>query len=227
VAEQKTNVPPPVNPTVPAPSDEPHANPVAAEGEAERRQPQTNQPFPTTGPAPPQPPAKDLVQKDPPPLILDRMAEVEQPAPRSDRMAAEPSGRSQGPTGPDLQTATAITRQMTAAIVSHSPQSTQIRLDPAELGHVTMDVQDVDGQLHITITLEKPETADLMRRTAELLTREFQREGFSGTSLSFADQREQGQRASQGGHEVHLPILEHEATAPPLPLTSGRLDLRL
>lgn len=157
----------------------------------------------------------------------DTLAEFEQTIPRSERMVTESVTRAVATMGPEMQTAAAISRQITAAVTAHSPQTTQIRLDPAELGHVTMDIQETDGQFHITITAEKAETADLMRKTVDVLTREFLKEGFSGATLSFAHQRQQDQSPHPAPSELHLPLMDSEEPVALKVRTVGRLDLRL
>lgn len=44
----------------------------------------------------------------------------------------------------------------------------------------------VEGErMHVTLSCERPETADLMRRHADQLVQEFREAGYSGATLSF------------------------------------------
>ena len=52
-----------------------------------------------------------------------------------------------------------------------------IALDPPELGRVRLSLVEVNGAMTVSITAERPETADLMRRHLALLADEFARQG--------------------------------------------------
>ncbi|NNV64938.1 MULTISPECIES: flagellar hook-length control protein FliK [unclassified Roseobacter] len=111
-------------------------------------------------------------------------------------------------------------------------QPTEIALDPPELGRVRMVFSLVEGALTLSITADRPETLDLMRRHMDLLSQEFSRAGLGGTAFSF----------SGGEENPNLPQSSHQTVATDDPSTvtdptssiqqqtrqhNGALDLRL
>lgn len=127
--------------------------------------------------------------------------------------------------------------QMAAAMQAQSnsalrDQPTEIALDPPELGRVRMVFSLVEGALTLSITADRPETLDLMRRHMDLLSQEFSRAGLGGTAFSF----------SGGEENPNLPQSSHQTVATDDPSTvtdptssiqqqtrqhNGALDLRL
>lgn len=74
----------------------------------------------------------------------------------------------------------------------------EIRLDPPDLGGVSIQfAQDDAGVQHATISTERSETLDLLRRHSELLQRELSRHGAGEFTLSFSDRHEGGQAARE------------------------------
>lgn len=127
--------------------------------------------------------------------------------------------------------------QMAAAMQAQSnsalrDQPTEIALDPPELGRVRMVFSLVEGAFTLSITADRPETLDLMRRHMDLLSQEFSRAGLGGTAFSF----------SGGEENPNLPQSSHQTVATDDPSTvtdptssiqqqtrqhNGALDLRL
>jgi flagellar hook-length control protein FliK len=83
-----------------------------------------------------------------------------------------------------------------------------LALDPPELGRVRLSFAEVNGALTLTISVERPETADLMRRHIALLNEEFARAGLDAPSVSI----------SQGGGDERSPsngaAVTSEASSP-------------
>ncbi|WP_416914894.1 MAG: flagellar hook-length control protein FliK [Roseicyclus sp.] len=109
-----------------------------------------------------------------------------------------------------------------------------IALDPPELGRVRLSMVEVNGILSLSISVERPETADLMRRHLVLLADEFLRAGVDAPSVQISHQGGQG---AGGGHTPAaqppgLPPTGADADDPTAamparrPLSHG-LDLRL
>lgn len=59
----------------------------------------------------------------------------------------------------------------------------EVALDPPELGRVRLSLVEVSGTLTLSITAERPETAELMRRHLDLLAQEFTRSGLDAPSV--------------------------------------------
>jgi hypothetical protein len=74
------------------------------------------------------------------------------------------------------------------------------------LGRVSLVVTQTDGGLLMTITTERADTLELMRRNSELLAREFDSAGMGGTEFRF----------SQGGAPDHQGDPKRSASTPTL-----------
>jgi hypothetical protein len=77
-----------------------------------------------------------------------------------------------------------------------------IALDPPELGRVRLSMVEVNGILSLSISVERPETADLMRRHLVLLADEFLRAGVDAPSVQISHQ---GGQCAGGGHTPAAP----------------------
>lgn len=120
-----------------------------------------------------------------------------------------------------------------------TPTTTEIALDPPELGKLRIVVSEGATGINIAITAERGETADLMRRHIDLLRQEFAREGVTGGSIEFnqGDPSQRGdQNSSDPEHSANGLAVEPIEDATPLEPTtsrnhgrtaSGGLDLRL
>jgi len=132
------------------------------------------------------------------------------------------------------QTAEAkIVSQISTAISNTSKDTVEIRLDPPELGRVIISITQTDSGLSATIVSEKPEISDLLRRHAELLSRELSKSGFNEASLEFSHRdRRQNQSAfeeakSQFSSGSPEQIEVHSSLEKVLRSNSGSLDIRL
>ncbi|MEO1424911.1 MAG: flagellar hook-length control protein FliK, partial [Pseudomonadota bacterium] len=116
--------------------------------------------------------------------------------------------------------------QIVAALRSTPSGTVEVRLDPPELGRVQIQISSGDGNSVATVTVEREETLDLLRRNEALLRRELTDAGLGGTDLTF-DRRSADGSASAG----LLNLAEDDLTDTPtltmlLPTTSG-LDRRI
>lgn len=123
-----------------------------------------------------------------------------------------------------------VLQQVTDALVSTRGDRTEIALSPEELGRIRLVMSGSDrGQ--ITIWAERPETLDLVRRNADLLTQQLADAGVSAGSLDFRrDDRSDSQPAQgRAGDDDDIPL----SAAPmrvrmsPTALSDRRLDIRL
>ncbi len=106
----------------------------------------------------------------------------------------------------------------------------ELTLDPVELGRVRLAVATSGDQVQIHLSIERPETLDLLRRHAEDLRAECRDAGFGGSSLTFGQWGQQGSGAPQPQGPDDTPDLR-DPTAPPvprqMPTDATGLDLRL
>lgn len=105
-------------------------------------------------------------------------------APRSERSESAPTQlpRSQSVPTPQAQ---GIAQQMAAAARQVAPGSIELRLYPEELGRVRLQFDISEQALVVSITAERSETADLMRRHLDQLAREMQALGYRDVSFRF------------------------------------------
>lgn len=85
-----------------------------------------------------------------------------------------------------------VATQLAQAVQSQQTGTTDITLNPKELGHVKLSLQAVDGTMFVAIAAERPETADLMRRHIDSLVQEFRALGFQDVSFSFSGRQGSG-----------------------------------
>ncbi len=64
----------------------------------------------------------------------------------------------------------------------------ELTLNPEELGRVRMTLRSIDGAMAVTITVERPETLDLLRRNIDLLGDQLRDIGYEKLSFEFAGQ---------------------------------------
>ncbi|PJI86133.1 flagellar hook-length control protein FliK [Yoonia maricola] len=127
------------------------------------------------------------------------------------------------------ETARQVATQIAIA-VSHGPgKTTEIALNPEELGRVRLSLSAVDGAISLNILAERPETSDLIRRHMDLLSQEFRQLGYTSISFSFGDQKDEANAQGTPLDETAEPEVQEIAETPQIvsePPTSG-LDLRI
>lgn len=75
--------------------------------------------------------------------------------------------------------------QLQQAVRTMSDQPIEITLNPQELGRVRLSITAAEGGVVLQILAERPETIDMMRRSAEELARELSDLGFTTIDLAF------------------------------------------
>ena len=149
-------------------------------------------------------------------------------------LAARPSGTGM----PDLpvlaQSASQQIVNASAQLQAEPGGPIDIALDPPELGRVRLSLVEVNGAMTVSITAERPETADLMRRHLALLADEFARQGLDApmVDISGGDQggrqpRDDDQSGADNGQDraIGHPIVSTANAAPRV--AAAGLDLRL
>lgn len=87
-----------------------------------------------------------------------------------------------------------------ATITRRTDGGLEIRLDPPDLGAVSIQFfEDDAGALQASITTDRGETLDLLRRHSDFLQRELARQGAGDFTLSFSDRRDGGAQAQENG----------------------------
>lgn len=154
--------------------------------------------------------------------------------------SAQAASAVQAPLTNTTSAATASTATLTATAASHAAvpisgipieiaaairagrSRFDISLDPAELGKIDVRINiDRNGQVTSHLTVEKPETLQMLRQDAPQLQRALDDAGFktgsNGLSFSLRDQNSSGQNSGQnhddGGNARRLIIGEDEAIA--------------
>ncbi len=78
----------------------------------------------------------------------------------------------------------------------------EVRLDPPELGRIDVRLDlNTDGRVAAALTVDRPETLDLLQRDARLLQKALQEAGINleDSNLNFSLRDGGGQSAEQGG----------------------------
>ncbi|MFN3613752.1 MAG: flagellar hook-length control protein FliK [Rubrimonas sp.] len=121
-----------------------------------------------------------------------------------------------------------------AIIAARDGDRVELRLDPPELGRVSIGIQLEDGALRAVVAADRPETLDLLRRHADALQRELNASGFGRADLSFADHRGGGRNGREAAGRIISESEEPVPAAATGPSTvvrpagpSDRLDIRL
>lgn len=131
---------------------------------------------------------------------------------------------------PGAPDARPVLQQVTEALVTTRGDRTEIALSPEELGRIRLIMSGPD-RTQITIWAERPETLDLVRRNADLLTQQLAEAGVNAGSLDFRqDDRAGWQAATAAQADSDDPAVMAPATLvqlAPAPLSDRRIDIRL
>ncbi len=131
---------------------------------------------------------------------------------------------------PSAEVQSGIVQQVSGAISKLTDGKIELRLDPPELGRVTISFSSTDGGMTAQIIGEKQEVVDMLRRHAEVFARELTRNGIEGAALNFSlrdggSDGKQNQNAEMF-HSGEYFVQEPEAAAPPVPEVGNGLDVR-
>ncbi len=126
-----------------------------------------------------------------------------------------------------------VPRLLASIALDRPAQTIDLRLDPVELGSVSFAMDNTPTGLTITITAERPETIDLMRRHADQFLADLRQAGFANPSLNFG-QSSGGQEYRNPGQDrpapttgLPLPTAHEPFASPARPVAQTGLDLRL
>jgi flagellar hook-length control protein FliK len=136
---------------------------------------------------------------------------------------------------PELRLAQHVAQQLVALAKPLPNGAVELSLNPEELGRVRMTLSPAEAGLSVSITAERPETLELMRRNADILAQEFRNLGYDSTSFNFGDASHgtgQPQDEAPNGPDLSLEDLSDAVASEPSIQTQviardGRVDLRL
>lgn len=121
--------------------------------------------------------------------------------------------------------------QVTAGLNQLADGTVEIRLNPVELGRITIHlVESAGGVQSANVIVEKPEVLDLLRRNEDLLGAEFEQAGLGSMSFSF-DQHENHDENETNENEMAVPVstpqMDHMSIAQSQIRSRVDLDIRL
>ncbi|MFT7593959.1 MAG: hypothetical protein ACI8R4_001276 [Paracoccaceae bacterium] len=132
------------------------------------------------------------------------------------------------------ETARLIAAQMADGFPNQPGRPVEISLNPEELGRVRMVLSTTDTGVSVSITTDRPETLDLMRRHADQLSAELRRMGYQDIGFDFgggsAGRFNHNNNDSLPDHLAGPTSIESETSKPAQTARNaapGGLDLRL
>lgn len=126
--------------------------------------------------------------------------------------------------------AQAVVAQVATAAETTRTGRAEVKLDPEELGKVTLNLITSDRAITVLIATERVETLDLMRRNIEMLGQEFRQMGYQDVSFAFREQGGQSREWDGGPDAIDDARDEHSLDDSPtasLQVSDGHLDIRL
>lgn len=130
-----------------------------------------------------------------------------------------------------------VAEQLASGFRSGTDKSVEIRLNPAELGRVRINLQTNDTGVVVVVLADRPETLYLMRRHTDILAQEFQQIGYGAAEFSFgqgSDARSgQGSNEDRESHRREGAVLEADTREAAEPgntraqIALDRVDIRL
>lgn len=120
--------------------------------------------------------------------------------------------------------------QMAVAISQSGGRSTEIALNPEELGRVRMSLSAAEASVSLTVFADRPETVDLLRRHIEILAQEFRALGYADIQFTFSsgDQGEGRTAEAARGNGDFIEAADNPDDTDPAPVVADQgVDLRL
>lgn len=98
----------------------------------------------------------------------------------------------------------------------------ELALNPEELGRIRMTLQATDGGMSVQLTVERPETLELLRRNIDLLAAELRQAGYERLSFGFTGDQQAGGQPMPRPASPAAPIMETD-----VPIADPQHPLRL
>lgn len=102
------------------------------------------------------------------------------------RLSATPTQAATATAHPRAELPSHVARQLAEALQHNPNRPVEITLKPQELGAVRLSVHQAETGIIVSLTAERPETLDLMRRHIDQLGQEFKAMGYADIAFSFA-----------------------------------------
>ena len=147
----------------------------------------------------------------------------------ADRRMTVTSAQVSAPASAASEAARNAATQIAAAITSNDGKTTEILLNPEELGRVRLSMAVDDNAIVLNVSAERSETQDLLRRHMDQLAQEFRDLGYASISFTFGEQK--GETHAAFAQPDETPEPEIEAVTAELNTdasqTNAGLDLRI
>lgn len=125
----------------------------------------------------------------------------------------------------------AVIEHLRQGAVREGHSHAELLMNPAELGRIRFDLITQGDQVQVTLSVERPETLDLLRANTEALRQEFRAAGLTADTLNFGQwsQRPPARDQTAAPPDQAAPAqLPHAIPAPYIkPPSASGLDLRL
>ena len=125
----------------------------------------------------------------------------------------------------------AVIEHLHQGAVREGHSHAELLMNPAELGRIRFDLITQGDQVQVTLSVERPETLDLLRANTEALRQEFRAAGLTADTLNFGQwsQRPPARDQSAAPPDQATPALPPHAIPAPYnkPPSTSALDLRL
>ncbi|MDA9019887.1 flagellar hook-length control protein FliK [Flavimaricola sp.] len=126
--------------------------------------------------------------------------------------------------------AQSVVAQIAAVAEASKTGRAEVKLDPEELGKVTLNLITSDRAITVLIATERVETLDLMRRNIEMLGQEFRQMGYHDVSFAFREQGGEKREWDSAPDRIDDASDEHALNDSPTAtrqVADGHLDIRL
>ncbi|HEY9038388.1 MAG TPA: flagellar hook-length control protein FliK [Roseovarius sp.] len=132
------------------------------------------------------------------------------------------------------QMARHVAVQLSEAAGKAADGAINLTLNPVELGRVRIILSPGDGGMVVSVSAERPETLDMMRRHIDVLDQEFRDLGYGATDFTFSKEESETRHAeaeksadrSRSDDDLNSGI-EHSASRSASVVITDRLDIRL
>ncbi|WP_439154524.1 flagellar hook-length control protein FliK [Yoonia sp.] len=143
--------------------------------------PQANAPFATA----PQPTGAEKTEKSP--ALTGVMPDMATAFGSAERAVAGPQNQpaTAPPSTAGTETARHVANQIGIVVSGQPGGTTEIALNPEELGRVRLSMTAVDQTITLNLQAERPETTELLRRHIDTLVQEFRALGYDSIAFSF------------------------------------------
>ncbi len=98
------------------------------------------------------------------------------------------------------ETTRAVLTQLADAVRQNAPGTVEVSLHPEELGRLQLVFSETETGLSVSISADRSETLDLLRRHATILAEELRNLGYDGAAFSFSE-GSSGQQNAPDGHD--------------------------